>query len=210
MCGICGVYFDSSAQAVEQGRLDRMLQAIHHRGPDDERILIDKNFWARGSSALSIIDLDTGHQPMTNEDSSVVVVCNGEIYNYKELKAALVKKGHQFRSTSDTEVIVHLYEDYGEKFVTRLRGMFGIVIWDVNKRKLLLAPRPPGHQAALLCPAQTINFYSGLRSKRSSPYPGFEKKTRPSGIVRSAQFENLSRLQKRSLMGLKRCRRVTS
>jgi asparagine synthase (glutamine-hydrolysing) len=115
-----------------------MCDVIRHRGPDDEGLFVDKNF-GMGMRRLSIIDLSTGHQPLANEDGTVWVVFNGEIYNFQELRDRLRVEGHAFRTQSDTEVIVHLYEEKGEAFVKHLRGMFAIALWDGKKRKLILA-----------------------------------------------------------------------
>jgi len=115
-----------------------MCDVIRHRGPDDEGIHVE-NGVGLGMRRLSIIDLSTGHQPIHNEDESVWLVFNGEIYNYRELRTELERAGHQFYTSSDTETIVHAYEQWGEAFVTRLRGMFGIALWDRRTRTLLLA-----------------------------------------------------------------------
>ncbi len=137
MCGICGkLAFDG--QPVEASSLSAMLGTIRHRGPDDEGAYRSGPV-GLGHRRLSIIDLGSGHQPLSNEDGSVWVVFNGEIYNYKELRAFLISKGHQFRTTSDTEVIVHLYEEFGEASVERLFGMFAYALWDEKKKTLLLA-----------------------------------------------------------------------
>ncbi|MBN1966937.1 MAG: asparagine synthetase B, partial [Anaerolineae bacterium] len=114
-----------------------MLGVIAHRGPDDEGLFCDGDL-AIGMRRLSIIDLSTGQQPIFNEDGSIVIVFNGEIYNYKELVEHLEARGHVFKTHSDTEVIVHLYEEYGETCVERLRGMFGFAIWDGKQRRLFL------------------------------------------------------------------------
>src|SRR5581483_973479 len=115
-----------------------MCAAMVHRGPDDEGVYIGHGVGI-GMRRLSIIDLDHGHQPVSNEDGSVWIVFNGEIYNYQDLRADLLKKGHVFRTASDTETIVHLYEEMGPRCVERLRGMFGFAIWDTRTRQLLLA-----------------------------------------------------------------------
>jgi asparagine synthase (glutamine-hydrolysing) len=125
-------------RAADGDVLHGMLDLIHHRGPDDGGAFVDGPI-ALGSRRLSIIDIAGGHQPMSNEDGSVVVVQNGEIYNYRELRADLVKRGHTVTTSSDTESIVHLYEDHAEGFVEELRGMFGIAIWDARRRRLVLA-----------------------------------------------------------------------
>lgn len=138
MCGICGVYNYSSGEPVEQERLRSMLAVIRHRGPDGEGVYIDKEV-ALGMRRLSIIDLAGGMQPIFNEDGTVVVVFNGEIYNYRELREQLRRRGHVFRTASDTEVIVHLYEEFGENCVHELRGMFAFAVWDARRRRLFLA-----------------------------------------------------------------------
>lgn len=138
MCGICGkMEFDRSA-LVERELIGSMLHTIRHRGPDDEGIYLSTQV-GLGHRRLSIIDLQAGHQPLSNEDGTVWVVFNGEIYNYQELRSFLVAKGHIFRTESDTEVIVHLYEELGQDCFSRLRGMFAIALWDNGRRLLLLA-----------------------------------------------------------------------
>lgn len=137
MCGIAGeVYADPGAKA-DGGLVHRMCRSIRYRGPDDHGLIVDGQA-ALGMVRLAIIDLVTGKQPMANDDGSVIVVFNGEIYNFRELRASLEKGGHHFKTNSDTEVIVHLYEKYRQDFVIHLRGMFGIAIWDKKERKLLL------------------------------------------------------------------------
>src|SRR5690554_1599955 len=116
MCGICGIVHPTQAQAAE---CRSMLAAIAHRGPDDEGVYGSGRV-ALGSRRLSIIDLPGGHQPLANEDETVWITFNGEIYNYRPLRQELVQKGHRFRSQSDTEVILHLYEEMGERCVERL------------------------------------------------------------------------------------------
>ena len=136
MCGICGVY--APTDGVDEALLKRMNGVQHHRGPDSEGYA---TFPGVGLAVkrLKIIDLATGDQPIANEDGSVTVVYNGEIYNYLELRERLVAKGHRFRTKSDTEVIVHLYEEKGETFLGDLNGMFGIALWDHRQKRLLLA-----------------------------------------------------------------------
>src|ERR1700680_4147103 len=136
MCGIAG-YVLLEEQAAP-ARVRAMCNAIRHRGPDDEGFYIGGPC-ALGMRRLSIIDLTSGHQPMTNEDRSVWVVFNGEIYNYRELRADLTARGHTFQTNSDTEVLVHLYKQEGTAGVARLRGMFAYAIWDERRRRLFLA-----------------------------------------------------------------------
>jgi asparagine synthase (glutamine-hydrolysing) len=138
MCGICGIVSFDRFRTVEPRLVKAMADSIRHRGPDDEG-LYDGGQAVLGHRRLSIIDLHSGHQPIANEDGTVWIVFNGEIYNYRELRQALVAKGHQFKTQSDTETIVHLYEEYGADCVRHLRGMFAFAIWDVRHKKLLLA-----------------------------------------------------------------------
>lgn len=136
MCGIAGIYaFDGHA---DEAVVRAMTKVLRHRGPMDEGYLYDEKV-ALGMRRLSIIDIEGGHQPVFNEDGTVGVVFNGEIYNYVELREELRQKGHRFVTRSDTEVLVHLYEDLGEGFLTRLNGMFAIALWDARNRTLLLA-----------------------------------------------------------------------
>jgi asparagine synthase (glutamine-hydrolysing) len=137
MCGICGFCFPDE-RPVGIDILKKMTTTLQHRGPDDEGYYVDGGI-ALGHRRLSIIDLDTGKQPIHNEDKTVYVVFNGEIYNFLELKKELEEKGHRFYTKTDTEVLVHLYEEKGEQCVESLTGMFAFAIWDEKKRKLLLA-----------------------------------------------------------------------
>jgi asparagine synthase (glutamine-hydrolysing) len=135
VCGICGEWNLSGA---DPKALERMNEALVHRGPDDQgAVLLGEAGLAM--RRLAIIDLARGHQPIANEDASAWIICNGEIYNYRELRRELTARGHLFKTDSDTEVILHLYEDRGERVVEELRGMFAFAIWDVRRRKLLLA-----------------------------------------------------------------------
>jgi asparagine synthase (glutamine-hydrolysing) len=138
MCGICGVVAAEREGAPDLEAVARMSSRLVHRGPDDDG-LFHEGPAALAARRLSIIDLDHGHQPIANEDRSAVVVQNGEIYNYRELKRELQGRGHRFATDCDTEVLVHLYEEHGEEFVERLRGMFAIALWDKRRRRLLLA-----------------------------------------------------------------------
>lgn len=138
MCGICGKLNFDRQLPVERSLIRQMMDRIQHRGPDGSGEYLSGCI-GLGHRRLSIIDLDTGAQPMTNEDGTIWLVYNGEIYNFQELRTELQLKGHQFKSTSDTEVIVHLYEEFGDQCVTRLRGMFAFALWDGNRQRLLLA-----------------------------------------------------------------------
>src|SRR5271157_3069040 len=124
MCGICGFAAADPNQPIDRATLEAMTAALHHRGPDGRGVFSAPGI-GLGVRRLAIIDLETGDQPISNEDGSVTVVCNGEIYNFRELRQQLEGDSHRFRTRSDVEVIVHLYEDFGLEFVSRLRGMFG-------------------------------------------------------------------------------------
>lgn len=136
MCGIFGIINFNSTD-VDKSNLKTMGDLMVNRGPDDEGYFIDGRYGI-GMRRLSIIDIDGGHQPISNEDGSIHIVMNGEIYNYKELREDLIKKGHSFKTNSDTEVIVHLYEDMGEECVHLLNGMFSFAVYDENKKNLWL------------------------------------------------------------------------
>jgi asparagine synthase (glutamine-hydrolysing) len=138
MCGICGQFNFGNQERVFEERVRRMAQSIVHRGPDDDGFHFDGNL-GLGFRRLSIIDLSGGHQPMADAEESVWVVFNGEIYNYLELRAELEAKGHKFRTRSDTEVIVHGYKEWGSDALKRFNGMFGLAIWDVRRRRLVVA-----------------------------------------------------------------------
>jgi asparagine synthase (glutamine-hydrolysing) len=135
MCGICGIATTDGHADVEA--LRAMSAQLVHRGPDSGGEHVDREV-ALGSRRLSIIDLAGGDQPIANEDGSVVVVQNGEIYNYPELRDELQRAGHVFSTHSDTEALVHLYEEHGTGFAERLRGMFAVAIWDAGRRRLVL------------------------------------------------------------------------
>jgi len=137
MCGIAGI-FGITGAAVAYPEVKSMCDVLVHRGPNDEGYYIHENI-GLGMRRLSIVDLKTGHQPIQNEDATVQVILNGEIYNFKELRKELESQGHSFYTETDTEVIVHLYEQYGDECVQKLRGMFAFAVWDERQRRLLLA-----------------------------------------------------------------------
>jgi len=138
MCGIVGIYCREPDAQVPAGTIEAMCGTIVHRGPDDQGTICAQNV-GMGMRRLSIIDLSGGHQPIFNEDGSVAVVFNGEIYNYPELKRELASAGHTFRTHSDTEVLVHGYEEWGDDLPARLNGMFAFSIWDSRRKRVLLA-----------------------------------------------------------------------
>lgn len=138
MCGIAGIY-NLNNEPVSQNTLKRMCDVIKHRGPDDEGQWIDRNI-GFGHRRLSIIDLSSaGHQPMSNEDKTIWLTYNGEIYNYIELRPELEARGHHFKSHTDTEVIIHAYEEYGEECLNKFNEMFAFAIWDSRQNKLFCA-----------------------------------------------------------------------
>jgi asparagine synthase (glutamine-hydrolysing) len=138
MCGITGVMQFAGDKRVEPGVLRQMCAAMVHRGPDDEGVYTSGRV-GLGMRRLSIVDLATGHQPLSNEDGTVWIVFNGEIYNHAELRPQLEARGHVYRTHSDTETIVHLYEEYGHDCVQHLRGMFAFAIWDARTQRLFIA-----------------------------------------------------------------------
>jgi len=138
MCGICGIFKFAESDPVDRVAIERMTEALAHRGPDDSGYFV-KGRVGLGHRRLSIIDLSGGRQPIFNEDRSAAIIFNGEIYNYRALAAVLSSAGHIFKTRSDTETILHAYEEYGDDCVDQLRGMFGFAIWDRGKRRLLLA-----------------------------------------------------------------------
>ncbi|MCI9585550.1 MAG: asparagine synthase (glutamine-hydrolyzing) [Bacilli bacterium] len=155
MCGFCG-YVNKKEKKKEE--IKKMTDAISHRGPDDENYYIDSDI-AMGFRRLSIIDLKGGRQPMSNEDDSMVITFNGEIYNFKSIKEDLISKGHIFKTNADTEVILHGYEEYGENILSQLRGMFGFVIWDKNKKELFGARDHFGQKPFYYCNMNNTFMY---------------------------------------------------
>ena len=150
MCGICGKLNYDRERPVASDLLQRMMDVIVHRGPDGEGQYVHGPV-GLGHRRLAIIDLDTGAQPMCNEDKTVWIVYNGEIYNFKELRQELLQKGHQFSSASDTEVIIHAYEEYGVDCLSRLRGMFAFALWDEKEETLFLARDRVGIKPLYYC-----------------------------------------------------------
>jgi len=138
MCGIAGVFNFGNQAPADQAALARATSAMAHRGPDDEGFYLDGEL-GLGNRRLSIIDLPGGHQPISNEDGAIWITFNGEIYNYRDLRTGLLARGHSFRTHSDTETIVHLYEEFGLGCLDRLRGMFAFALWDSRTRRLLVA-----------------------------------------------------------------------
>jgi asparagine synthase (glutamine-hydrolysing) len=189
MCGICGVVAGEREGPPDLEAVARMSGRLAHRGPDDEG-LFHQGPVALAARRLSIIDLDGGHQPIENEDGSIVVVQNGEIYNYRELRRELEGRGHRFATNCDTEVLVHLYEDHGEGFVERLRGMFAIALWDKRRQRLLLARdrfgiKPLYYRSV----AGGISFASELKAMLEQP--GFSRQIDPKAVAAYLAFNSI-------------------
>jgi asparagine synthase (glutamine-hydrolysing) len=172
MCGICGVFHPDQARRVGRDALAGMNQQIAHRGPDDDGFFVEQNI-GLAMRRLSIIDLQTGHQPITNEDQALWIVFNGEIYNHQELRKDLEARGHRYRTRSDTETIVHLYEEYGEDCVQHLRGMFAFAIWDRSRRRLYIARDRLGIKP-LYYYYDGYTFLFGSEIKAILAYPGMK------------------------------------
>ena len=137
MCGVVGIASVRDQVTPDRDRLQRMVRAIRHRGPDDEGYYVSPGI-GLGHARLSLLDLEGGKQPIHNQDQTIWICYNGEVFNYVELREDLVKRGHKFYTTTDTEVIVHMYEEFGDDFVHQLNGQFAIALWDSNRRRLLL------------------------------------------------------------------------
>ena len=164
MCGIAGLLYLDGEKPAPRQQIASMCAALYHRGPDDEGIYLDGNF-GMGIRRLAIIDLLTGHAPLSNEDGTVWVVQNGEIYNFPELRQQLEQRGHRFRSNCDTEVIAHLYEEEGPACVRSLRGMYALALWDEKQQTLLLARDRLGIKPLYYsCDGERLLFGSELRA----------------------------------------------
>jgi asparagine synthase (glutamine-hydrolysing) len=187
MCGICGIVERDGSPDL--GAVARMSARLVHRGPDDDG-LFHRGQVALAARRLSIIDLEHGRQPIANEDGSVTVVQNGEIYNYRELKRELEASGHRFATDCDTEVLVHLYEEHGDAFVERLRGMFGLAVWDDRERRLLLARDRFGIKPLYYRLADgTLSFASELKALLEQP--GFPRQIDPRAMAAYLAFNSI-------------------
>src|SRR6266436_849814 len=181
MCGIAG-FLTYRVLPEARAVLQRMTRSLAHRGPDDEGLYFNEST-GLGVRRLSVIDLETGQQPMSNEDGTVWVALNGEIYNFQALRVRLEGRGHKFRTRSDTEVVIHAYEEYGDKWLSHLDGMFGLAVWDVRKRTLLLARDRLGEKPLYYhAGSHAFVFGSELRALLAHP-----------SVPRQLSFESLSR-----------------
>jgi asparagine synthase (glutamine-hydrolysing) len=176
MCGIAGfIVKDKNAPMAErEALLDAMCRVIKHRGPDDQGMFV-KNRAAIGMRRLSIIDLAGGHQPIFNEDGAIAIVFNGEIYNFQELKKELESRGHRFQTNSDTETIVHAYEEFGEDCPNHLRGMFAFAIWDEKEEKLFVARDRVGKKPLYFTRTKSGALLFGSELKSLMLHPEFER-----------------------------------
>src|SRR5438477_4265083 len=174
MCGICGQFNFVRNEPVEPDTIRRMTQTMVHRGPDDEGHFISGRV-GLGFRRLSIIDLAGGHQPMSDAEETVWVILNGEIYNFKELRSELEGLGCVFRTRSDTEVIIHGYKEWGTEVLNHLNGMFGLAIWDVTKKRLIVARDAMGIKLIYYRIANgQLTFVSEIRALLAAEDPKLE------------------------------------
>ena len=190
MCGICGIFLAERDARVERERLASMNDQIIHRGPDDGGLFVEGRV-GLAMRRLSIVDLKTGHQPLSNEDENIWIVFNGEIYNHQQLRTDLEAAGHRYRTKSDTETIVHLYEQYGRDCVKHLRGMFAFAIWDRPKRKLFIARDRLGIKPLYYRFADGV-FLFGSEIKTLLAYPGVQAEFNQAGLAEYLAFGYLT------------------
>ena len=184
MCGICGFtgVLDDNKQVLQA-----MMARIVHRGPDDEGSF-QKEHISLGFRRLSIIDLKNGHQPMTNESGDIIIVFNGEIYNHPELREELIQKGHIFQNNSDTECLVHAYEEYKEDMLSKLRGMFAFAVWDDKEQTLFMARDPFGIKP-LYYTVQNGHLIFGSEIKSILEFPGIQKDLNPDALDQYLSYQ---------------------
>jgi asparagine synthase (glutamine-hydrolysing) len=187
MCGICGVVDLGATMPIDEGILLGMTRTIKHRGPDEEGTYISGPV-GLGSRRLSIIDLAGGRQPIPNEDESAWIVFNGEIYNYRDLRAYLIKRGHVFRTSTDTETILHLYEEFGVECVQHLDGIFAFAIWDGRRQEIVLARDRMGIKP-LYYTRQGQRLVFGSELKAVLAYPGVERDIDPISLNEYLAYE---------------------
>ena len=190
MCGICGAVNFDRDQHIDRSALEAMNQQIVHRGPDEDGYYLSENV-GLAMRRLSIVDLKTGQQPMSNEHGSIWLVYNGEIYNHQELRPGLEARGHRYRSKSDTETIVHLYEEYGRDCVQHLRGMFAFALWDAQKRRLFAARDRLGIKPLYYLHTPEM-FLFGSEIKTLLAYPGVRPQINREGLPECLAFGYLS------------------
>ncbi len=186
MCGIAGVFTFDADVPVQHADLDAMARVLCHRGPDDSGFLIDRGI-GLAFRRLSIIDLSTGNQPHCNEDQSVFSICNGEIFNYRELRSHLTGKGHAFRSHCDVEVIVHLYEEYGTDLFKHLNGQFALAVYDKKNRRLLLGRDHVGIAPLFYTKVDNALLFAS-EIKALLDYPGVRREVNLTGLDQILTF----------------------
>ncbi len=209
MCGIAGVYHIDNGATADREVLERMVERLRHRGPDERGYYVDGAI-GLGQCRLSIIDLEGGRQPVFNEDRSVAVIFNGEIFNYLELRKFLEAKGHRFYTRSDTEVLVHCYEEYGLRFLEELNGQFAIALWDKTNRRLVLARDRLGIRPLFYSVRGDGSLVFASEVKALFCYPQIEPRIDPAGVEQvfttwvtippRTVFENISELPPASLL----------
>ena len=188
MCGFAG-YITSEGKGEEyKDDLIEMMNSIRHRGPDDEGTHID-DMVGLGFRRLSIIGITNGKQPMYNEDGSIVVTFNGEIYNYQDIKADLIEKGHVFKTDADTEVLVHGYEEYGVELLQKLRGMYAFAVWNRAKKEMLIARDIFGIKPMFYSKTETNDFVFGSEIKAIMKFPTVKKKFNPEALESYLSFQ---------------------
>jgi len=181
MCGICGIFNFSDGKLVSKDRISSMCRTIYHRGPDDEGVFV-RGPIGLGTRRLSIIDLEGGHQPLSNEDESVWAAHNGEVYNFPELKEELTAAGHVFRTRTDTETLVHSYEEWGSGFVHRLRGMLATAIWDGRNESLTIIRDRVGIKPLYYTLAGGKTLVFGSELKAVLKHPGVARTVNPRAL----------------------------
>ncbi|MFW6136723.1 MAG: asparagine synthase (glutamine-hydrolyzing) [Candidatus Aminicenantaceae bacterium] len=181
MCGICGFALPDSRSKTSADRLEAMCRTITHRGPDDQGLYAGQGA-ALGARRLSIIDLETGHQPISNEDGTLWIAYNGEVYNFPELKQELAGRGHRFKTRTDTETILHAYEEWGRDMVQKLRGMFAAAIWDDRTKSLYLFRDRLGIKPLYYTRLQDGALVFGSELKAVLAYPGMPRNIDPRAL----------------------------
>jgi asparagine synthase (glutamine-hydrolysing) len=181
MCGITGIFYYKNSQKIDPAVLQGMTDILSHRGPDDDGYYIEDNI-GLGQRRLSIIDIAGGKQPMHNEDKTLWVIFNGEIFNYIEIREELEGKGHRFYTHSDTEVIVHAYEQWGKDFLNHFNGQFAIALWDDKRKELILARDRVGIRPLFYAVLDDRTLLFGSEMKAILKYPGVTREIDPAGI----------------------------
>lgn len=181
MCGICGIARTDKGYPILSSLIASMCETIAHRGPDDQGVHTEKNA-GLGARRLSIIDLEKGHQPLGNEDRTIWVSHNGEVYNFPFLREELLSRGHQFRTKTDTETIVHSYEEWGEDFIHKLRGMFAFALWDGREEKLMLVRDRLGIKPLYYTLLEDKTLVFGSELKAILLHPGVKRSLDPRAL----------------------------